>query len=85
MSESQPKGNPTIYRIKIKGHLEDRWVDWFEGMTLIYENDGSTTLHGPLTDQPALHGILNKIRDLNLKLISVERDESLPADLHDEN
>jgi len=62
-----------IYEIKIKGHLDDRWADWFEGMTFIQENDETTVLVGPVIDQPALHGILNGIRDLGLTLISVQQ------------
>jgi hypothetical protein len=68
MTESQ-----RIYKIKIKGHLDDRWADWFEGMTFTRAGDGTTTLCGPVTDQAALHGILNGIRDLGLSLISVQR------------
>jgi hypothetical protein len=62
-----------IYQIKIKGHLDNRWADWFEGMTFTHKSDGTTTLSGPVTDQAALHGILNGIRDLGLSLISVQR------------
>ncbi len=62
-----------IYEIKIKGHLDDRWADWFEGMTFTRASDGTTILSGPITDQAALHGILNGIRDLGLSLISVQR------------
>lgn len=73
MAEGQRKSTPTIYEIKIKGHLDDCWADWFEGLTFSHESDGTTTLHGPLTDQAALHGVLNGIRDLGLSLISVQR------------
>ena len=65
--------SPKIYEIKIKGYLDDRWADWFEGMTFTRASDGNTTLCGPVTDQAALHGILNGIRDLGLLLISVQR------------
>jgi hypothetical protein len=65
--------NPGTYEIKIKGHLDDRWADWFEGMTFTHESDGNTTLCGPVADQAALHGILNGIRDLGLSLISVQQ------------
>lgn len=63
----------TVYEIKIEGHFDERWVDWFEGLTFTHESDGTTTLLGPLTDQAALHGVLNGIRDLSLPLISVQR------------
>ena len=62
-----------FYQIKIKGHLDERWAEWFEEMTFTHEKDGTTTLDGPLPDQTALHSILRKIRDLNLQLISVKQ------------
>ena len=62
-----------IHEIRVQGRLDDRWVDWLEGLALTRENDGSTTLTGPLADQAALHGVLNTIRDLNLPIISVRR------------
>lgn len=64
---------PELYEIRIKGHLDDRWADWFEGLTFTHEIDGTTLLDGPLTDQAALHGVLNRIRDLGLPIISVQR------------
>ena len=64
---------PELYEIRIKGHLDDRWADWFEGLTFTHESDGTTLLDGPLTDQAALHGVLNRIRDLGLPIISVQR------------
>ena len=73
MTEEQKKSIPTIYEIKIKGHLSDRWADWFEGMIFTYESDGMTVLCGPITDQSALHGLLNGIRNLGLPLISVQQ------------
>ncbi len=63
---------PGLYEIRIKGHLDDRWAAWFEGLSFTHESDGTTTLDGPLTDQAALHGVLNRIRDLNLPIISVQ-------------
>ena len=62
-----------IHEIRVQGRLDDRWVDWLEGLALTRENDGTTTLTGPLADQAALHGVLNTIRDLNLPIISVRR------------
>ena len=64
---------PELYEIRIKGHLDDRWADWFEGLTFTLVRDGTTLLDGPLTDQAALHGVLNRIRDLGLPIISVQR------------
>ena len=61
------------YKIKIKGHLDIKWADWFDGLQIIHENDGTTTLMGTVIDQAALQGILKKIRNLNLELISVNK------------
>lgn len=62
---------PGRYEIRIKGHLDDRWADWFEGLTITREGNGETLLRGPLVDQAALHGVLRKVRDLGLSLLSV--------------
>ena len=62
---------PEIFEIRVGGHLKDIWSERFKGMSITRNNDGSTTLRGPLVDQTALHSILLKIRDMNLKLISV--------------
>ena len=62
-----------FHEIRVEGHLDDRWVDWLEGLQLTREHDGTTTLTGPLADQAALHGVLNTIRDLNLPIVSVRR------------
>ena len=64
----------TVYRIKLKGRLDHKWSDWFEQMAISSEG-GETTLTGPVSDQAALHGLLIRIRDLNLTLLSVERTE----------
>lgn len=57
--------------IRIKGHLDARWAIWFDGMSLTNESDGTTTIHGPAVDQAALHGLLRKLHDLGLPLLSL--------------
>ncbi len=64
---------PGLYEIRIKGHLDDRWVDWFEGLTITLEDNGETLLTGLVVDQAALHGWLSKVRDLGMPLLSVNR------------
>lgn len=60
-----------VYQIRIKGHLDCQWTNWFEGLTVTLEENGDTLLSGPVADQPALHGLLKKIRDLGMPLLSV--------------
>jgi hypothetical protein len=67
---------PTDYKIRIKGHLRPEWSDWFEGLTITLEEDGNTLLTGPVIDQAALHGLLKKVRDLGMPLVSVNRVQS---------
>jgi hypothetical protein len=69
-SESDP-GQPTVYQIRIKGHLGREWTDWFEGLTLTLEDNGETLLTSAVVDQAALHGLLRKVRDLGMPLLSV--------------
>jgi hypothetical protein len=79
--EQNPAVNqPEIYQIRLKGHLGREWADWFEGLTITLEEDGDTLLTGPLVDQAALHGLLKKVRDLGLSLVSVCPVESDQAD-----
>jgi hypothetical protein len=59
------------YEIRIEGHLDTRWAAWFDGLAVTHETDGTTVLHGPIVDQAALHGLLQKVRDLGLPLVSV--------------
>jgi hypothetical protein len=59
------------YEIRVKGRLDARWADWFDGLTLTQESDGTTLLRGAVVDQAALHGLLGKVRDLGLPLIAV--------------
>jgi hypothetical protein len=68
--DEQPNLHP-CYEIRLKGHLDDRWAEWFEGLTITLDKDGNTLLSGPVVDQAALHGLLKKIRDLGLPLLSV--------------
>jgi hypothetical protein len=74
---------PGRYDIRIKGHLNPRWAAWFEGLSFTYASDGTTILSGPVVDQAALHGVLRKVRDLGLPLVSVMRIEAEPADVPD--
>jgi len=60
-----------LYEIRIKGHLNNRWAEWFEGLTITLEDDGNTLLTGPVVDQAALHGLLKIVRDLGMPLVSV--------------
>ena len=80
-NELNPKtdpGQPMVYQIRIKGHLGSQWTDWFEGLTITLEEDGDTLLTGPVVDQAALHGLLKKVRDLGLPLLSVSPVEPGP-------
>ncbi|MGE5376546.1 MAG: hypothetical protein ACM3XO_15920 [Bacteroidota bacterium] len=64
---------PIIYQIRVAGHLFSQWVDWFEGLSIILEEDGNSLLTGAVTDQAALYGLLKKVRDLGLSLLSVNQ------------
>ena len=66
--------NPIFYQIRLKGHLDDTWSEWFEGMTIFNEENGDAILSGYLPDQAALHGVLNRINSLGVTLISVNLD-----------
>jgi hypothetical protein len=59
------------YEIRLKGHLDTRWAAWFDGLSLSLESDGTTIIQGPVADQAALHGLLQKVRDIGLPLVSV--------------
>ncbi len=69
----------SIYQIRLQGHLDKRRAEWFDGLTIACEANGETTLTGPVRDQAALHGLLIRIRDLNLTLIALTRLEPGPA------
>ena len=61
------------YEIKLDGHLDERWLDWFEGFSFSHRSDGTTSLTGPVVDQAALHGVLKKLRDLGIPIVSFAR------------
>jgi len=67
------RDHPMVYRIRIKGHLGQNWKDWFNGLAITLEENGDTLLTGPVVDQAALHGVLKKVRDLGMPLLSVNR------------
>ena len=66
---------PTVYQIRIKGHLSPQWTEWFGGLTITLKENGDTLLTGPVVDQAALHSLLRKVRDLGLPLLSVNHIE----------
>ncbi len=77
--EPEPTSQRVVYQIRLKGHLGPQWTDWFEGMTMTLEENGDTLLTGPVIDQAALHGLLKKVRDLGMPLVSVNRVNPGPA------
>ena len=77
--ESDP-GQPMIYQIRIKGHVGREWADWFGGLAITALDNGETLLTGPVVDQAALYGLLRKVRDVGMPLVSVMRVKSDPAD-----
>jgi hypothetical protein len=72
MTHTPQRQAPSAYRLRVEGHLDQHWSPWFGDLTLTHEDDGTTTLAGPIADQAQLHGLLTKIRDLNLTLIAAE-------------
>ncbi|MFL6276876.1 MAG: hypothetical protein ACJ74G_16945 [Blastocatellia bacterium] len=73
LNRTADTSQPTIYQIRVKGHLGSQWKDWFGGLTVTLEDNGETLLTGPVVDQAALHGLLRKVRDLGIPLVSVIR------------
>ncbi len=80
-SSNKDQAQPELYEIRLKGHLEARWADRFGNMTITLVENGETLLIGPVLDQAALHGLLKKVRDLGLPLISVNPVRSCPTDV----
>ena len=75
LESTAARDEPEQVEIRIKGHLADRWAGWFEGLTLTRQENGDTLLTGPVVDQAALHGLLKKVRDTGMPLLSVNRVE----------
>lgn len=82
--QTQSKSNEAMmYQIRLKGHLGLQWTEWFEGMTITLEDNGDTLITGPVADQSALHGLLKKIRDIGMNLLSIMSVESDQIDESD--
>ena len=77
---TEERDEPGLYEIRIKGHLDKQWADWFGGLTVTLADNGDTLLTGPVVDQAALHGLLRKVRDLGMPLLSVIRVKPGQAD-----
>jgi hypothetical protein len=77
----RPISKALYYEIRLKGHLEARWVKWFNGMKITLEENGTTILSGPVADQAALHGLLKRVRDVGLPLLSVNSVEPDPEEV----
>jgi hypothetical protein len=85
-NSSNEKAQPImIYQIRIKGHLDRKWADWFSGLSITSLDNGETLLTGPVLDQAALHGLLRKVRDVGLPLVAVMQVEPEQADAPDAN
>lgn len=80
MNTRGKQDTPTIYEIRVKGVLDATWSDWFDAMTIAPQADGTTLLTGPVRDQAALHGLLARVRDLGLCLLSVNRADESPVE-----
>jgi hypothetical protein len=77
-ASTEDQYQPGLYEIRLKGHLDDRWSDRFSGLTITLEDNGDTLLTGPVIDQAALHGLLKRVRDLGMPLVSVSPVEPGP-------
>lgn len=88
IDKDEPNRNPdhaVWYQLRLQGHLDPQWAEWFDGLTITLTADGATLLTGPVVDQAALHGLLKKVRDLGLPLIAVIRVPPDPHNVSDEN
>lgn len=74
MSDDREFDKPSQYQIRVKGHLDDSWSEWLDGLTITHEEDDTTVLTGTVADQSALYGLLIKLRDLCLTLIAIKRE-----------
>ena len=79
LEQKPAPSQPAVYQIRIRGHLGHEWTDWFEGLSITLEANGDTLLTGPVIDQAALHGLLKKVRDLGMPLVSVSPVEPGPS------
>jgi hypothetical protein len=83
VSSGADADKPTLYEIRIKGQLDHHWTDWFGGLAITLQPNGDTLLSGPIVDQAALHGVLRKVRDLGMPLVSIRpRDYQSNGDHH---
>jgi hypothetical protein len=85
-AQTRDRHEPGRYELRVKGHLETRWVTWFDGLSLTREADGTTVIRGQIADQAALHGLIQKVRDAGLHLVSiscVEPDRPAPTSILD--
>ena len=83
MAEVIDSSRPEVYQIRVRSHLGSDWTDWFEGLTITLEEDGDTLLTGPVVDKAAMHGLLKKVRDVGLSLVSVNPVQCNQAQVED--